>query len=298
MSFDGVQFCKDYKLPYDTSGANTAPGWIQIACPFCGDNTNHFGIHLKNAYGNCWKCGWHPLDGTISELLGVSNFDAKKIVDIYSNKKMLVEAKKERIIPNLINLPRGTEPLTPAHKKYLKSRKFDPVVLQSLYQLEGTVHIGDSPFRIIAPIYLDGNLVSYQGRDYTGRSEIRYKACNKELEIVHHKDTLYGIDLAVSLGKGMCLVVEGITDVWRLGPGAVSTFGTSWKRTQMLMLAERFDTIYILFDEGIEAQQKAESLAWELSVLGKDVSILQGIEGDPGEMEQEEADELMRELFN
>ena len=294
--FDAVQFCKDYSISYRTEGKNAANGWVQVDCVFCGDNGQHLGINMAEGYCNCWKCGHHPLSDFISGVLQVPYYKSFEIIRQYT--KTTVQGLKTRAkplpSPTDLQFPRYTKELQQNHRNYLIRRKFDPDKLVKEFGLKGTAHLGDYSFRIIAPIYLNNKMISFQGRDVTGQAELRYKACKKSLEVLHHKDSLYAIDLA--RGQKQVLIVEGITDVWRLGKGSVSCFGIEFKKKQIKMLAKYWDTIFVLFDEEEQAQEKAQELAWMISSLGKTVEIITGIDGDPGDMAQENADYLMKDL--
>ena len=91
------------------------------------------------------------------------------------------------------------------------------------------------------------------------------------------------------------IVVEGVTDVWRLGTSSAATLGIEFKMEQVLRLSQAHDNFVILFDEEPQAQKQAKVLAVKLKTLGKQVTI-EKIEGDPGGMKQEEADLLVKEL--
>jgi DNA primase len=176
----------------------------------------------------------------------------------------------------------------------LQSRNFIPEVLKEKWKIKGTGPIGDYKHRIIAPIYFNGVLVSYQGRDYTGKAERRYMACRKKDELIHHKNILYGIDRA----KGSkCILVEGITDVWRLGDGAVGTFGIQYSDYQLVMLWERFNEIYIMFDDDPQAIRRAKTLGQELMTLFNLKVEICIIKGDPGGLPQSTADKYKRQLL-
>jgi DNA primase len=183
----------------------------------------------------------------------------------------------------------------PEHKKYLTERLYFPETLEKEWGLKGVRHLGPYKWRIIAPIHYKGVRVSYQGRDITGKSDLRYKACVIEDETRHHKFCLYGLDKVI--GKRV-VVVEGITGVWRLGPGAVATFGIAWTQAQALLL-QRFPEVFILFDPGEEAQRQANELGNQLSLNGQKVEIVQIDDDDldPGDLPQDEADDFMRQLF-
>ena len=116
--------------------------------------------------------------------------------------------------------------------------------------------------------------------DITGRQTLRYKACPIEQEVIHHKHVTYGIDL---VPRKTCVIVEGITDVWRLGPGAVALFGTEWTPEQLLFLAKRMKTAHVLFDA--DSTDKGGKLLSELTALGVGGEQFILEEGDPGELE-------------
>lgn len=303
MSFNVVRFYQDFHVKIVDSGKHVTPGWVNTGCPFCGGN-EHLGVHVRTGAVKCWRCGTHSQLSVIKAMLGCSWERAKEIEKEYgagrrtrdneqAPKTALERSKK------VCEYPSGSLPLSaPAmarHRAYLEGRGYDSYRLESVWGLRGTDHLGRYKFRIIAPITVNGRVVSYQGRDYTGKSELKYKACRKEDELIDHQTVVYGLDLA----KGdTCLLVEGIADVWRLGPGAVCCFGIAFTISQCNLLAERFRTVHILFDGGEEeAQKQARKMALLLAGRGVEVELLTLDQGDPGEMQQEEADALMNELL-
>jgi len=297
MSFNAIKFCIDYNIPYRTEGKNCAPGWTQVRCPFCigGDQGFHGGINTgtDEGYTNCWKCGYHSLVDTIRELVYTNYSETVEIIRVYSNKNQ-EKIKRPKTKVETLKFPVGTTDLQESHKKYLRKRNFNPDKLERIFGLKGTGHLGDYKFRIIAPIYLENNLISYQGRDITGKALLRYKACSKENEVIYHKHSLYGIDL---ITNGCALIVEGVTDVWRLGTGAICPFGIEYTKEQVLLIARKCKTVFILFDNEEGAQEKAQKLAWELSCLGVSAFVVTGISTDPGALSEKEAESIIKELL-
>jgi len=294
--FNFNKFTKDYKIIIP-GGGNTAPGWINIRCPFCGDHSNHLGWNIEKQYFNCWHCGYHSTIDVIMKLLNYNFAEAKKILHLYlvgSNYKIKQEEKKATTQNLKIKFPVGMTDLKRSHREYLISRKFDPDYLIKKYDLRATSHIGDYKFRIIAPIYYHGKIVSFQGRDITNRQKLRYKACSKKLEVMHHKHVLYNIDNCL---LSRVIVVEGITDVWRFGDNCLCTFGISYRPEQVLLLADRFDYIFILFDPEPKAQEKARKMAHELNILGRKTELIEIFKDDPGKFPQREAFKMKRELL-
>ena len=167
-------------------------------------------------------------------------------------------------------------------------------MLERLWDLQGTNHLGPYKFRVIAPVYFNRELVSFQGRDVTGRSKLPYKACRKTKEVRDHKHCLYGQWKVVSSNV---VVVEGIMDVWRLGVGSVATFGVEYSKQQVELLSH-YQKVYILYDGDQAGRVAAGRLGVELSGFECEVEVLELDEGDPGEMSQEDADDLMSTCLN
>lgn len=244
------------------------------------------------------------MDAVVAELTAAKGFDLKQLLSDYRTvSKARSRSSKGNIKggASKLKLPLCGE-LGAMHIQYLESRGFDAEKLESLWGLMGTKGIGRYPNRIIAPIFLNGTTVSYQGRDVTGKQKLRYKACSLEKEVIHHKNTLYGIDNC----KDSIVVVEGITDVWRLGYGAVCTFGIKYTTSQLRMIASK-KRRYIMYDtQDPQARAQGLSLAAQLSLLpglteyvelGSTHAWIDPRAGkDPGNLTQEEADAIMAEL--
>lgn len=294
MSFDAERFCIDFNIPFWSEGKNVGRRWIAVQCPMCIDHSNHGGFNIDGGYYSCWQCGWHPLEQVVKEITDESWPRVYNIIEQYSRPRPFKDRRNiER--PKMLQLPEGTGPLQERHRAYLRSRNFDPDHLEKEYDLKGTGHIGRYAFRLIIPIYFEGELISYEGRDITNQQDLRYKACPLDQEVIPRKHILYGIDKV----PGSTLVaVEGVTDVWRLGRGAAATFGTGFTQEQIVLVTKRFDRIILLFDPDEKAQEHAEYLAWQINSLGKEAIIyeLEGVE-DPGSMPQEDADALMRDAL-
>jgi len=287
----------DYGIEWsDSRSKNVASGWIGINCPFCPasdpDPSDHGAFSKDGQIFSCWRCGKHNPIEALKRLTKVKNISA--IIKNYPASKLARRIlPEEPKIKKICVLKPEFKPLNKRHKHYLIIRKFDPDKLVSEWGLLGTGPIGSYSHRIIAPIYRQGELISYQGRDYTGMTRLRYKTCSKQDEAYPHKNTLYGIDKV----KGeTVIVVEGIFDVWRLGPGAVATFGIGFTKGQIRELI-RFNRIFIVFDPEPQAQERAEALGNELSVIGKQVEIIKLKDKDPAELNETEINNLKRLVF-
>ncbi len=295
--FDAESFLEDHNISYDTEGKNCSPEFLNIPCLWHDDNSNHLGIHRIKGFGNCWHCGWLPIDKIISKLLNCSSFEARKIMQQYDTDPNydLWEERKEKQIIEQLSLPAGAEKIKRVHRDYLIKRNFDPDEIESTWGIKGTGHIGDYKFRIIIPIHLNGNLISYVGRDITGKASLRYKACKKRREILFHKHSLYGIDFVINR---KAILVEGITDVWRFGKGAIATFGTGYTKEQLLMISNKLDEVSILFDN--DALEQSKKIYFDLVGVVKNVnwfSLPKGIK-DPADLDQEQARKIKKNLIN
>jgi hypothetical protein len=287
--FNAEDFCLQYSIDFNPDVHNR---WLNIACPFCTDRGYHLGINIDHGYTTCFKCGWHWLPKTISAVLNVGLGEAQRIIREYSSGDTLEEYTTER--PDRLRLPPGIIPLSEVHYGYLKSRGFKPSTARTWRLMATGIH-GQYSHRIIAPIYLDHELVSYQGRDISGRSSLRYKACAKQDEVCLHQHTLYGID---SVKSSSVIILEGITDVWRIGPGSVSCFGIEWTTQQARMIATRFKRFAILFDSEEQAGEKAYELYQYLTSRGLSGEILtlpSDIE-DPAELTDAQVINLRKEI--
>lgn len=298
-TFDLLRFVNDQNIDHCVAGNKHCKiGWVQIHCPFCkGSQNYHLGIHLETGAWNCWRCGKKGLYDVLKKLLHHSNLSINEALNKYqSRSKRIIELDIKPQKKGSVNWPVGIVDGTPNKARdYLISRKFNPDKLTGIWKLRFTNHIGDYKLRVVAPIYHDGRMVSYQGRDYSGKSELRYKACRKADEIINHQTLLYGKWLSKT---DECVVVEGIADVWRMGPGSVGLFGMAYTDEQILLLS-RYKKIFILFDGEEAATERAHLLAFILKNIRPsiEIHIIEITDGDPGEMSQKDADYLMEQLL-
>jgi len=61
-------------------------------------------------------------------------------------------------------------------------------------------------------------------------------------------------------------VVEGVFDAWRIGSGAVATFGSGYSMEQVEKIV-KYPTRAICFDNEVEAQSRARKLVNDLSAF-------------------------------
>lgn len=291
--FKALTYLRAYNVPHSLQGKNISPGWVGVRCPFCGDTSDHGGF-APEGYYSCWRCGWHPLEDIIAALEHIPYHVACERVKEFAGEDAIKIPLPQPQTVSTLKLPLGTGPMTERHKEYLRRRRFDPDQLSVNFHLLGTGPVGNHAWRIVAPIYFNGVLVSYQCRDITGKADLRYKSCARNLEVIPHKEILYNWDSCTGTSV---IVVEGITDVWRMGDNTVATFGIKWTAKQLNLLAERFKKVAVLYDSEPQAQAQAVKMGKMLASRGVEVDNITLDSGDPSDLEQAEADKLKGEIL-
>ena len=291
--FDIISFLEDRDIVYKTSGKNVTSGWIEISCPFCGnDPSYHFGVNLDSGFGNCWICGKksNPVK-LVQEIDSCSWFEAEATVneftlDILDTK----EPKKTDLNPTRIVWPEYMEDKIPnLHRTYLEGRGLDPDMITKEFGLKFIRNLGQWKFRIIIPIQFEGQVVTFTSRDVTGKAEIKYRHLPDREAIVPIKHTLYGYDRI----RDTAVLVEGVADVWNIGHGAIGSFGTMLTQEQKSLLT-RVKNLFIMFDS--DATDKALKLSTVLQRKKRHVEVVALSEGDPAELSQDLVASLRKEL--
>lgn len=294
--FDIREYLDKKGIPYDVTGENISQGWIGINCIFCDDQLNHLGINLASGGFNCFRC---PAKGKtvipiIREIEKCSWQKARDIVASFTHWGPLLQPLDDRIPGGKVTWPPTMQDDIPSiYSSWFRGRNFDSDHIKQKYKIRfGGLTNPKWKFRIIIPIYMSGQVVSYIGRDITNQARIPYRNATIEDSIIPVHHCLYNID---NMDK-TAIVVEGVTDAWRLGDGAVGTFGLKYTKTQILHLTKA-RRIFVMFDAGEEAQQVAEILAYDLSSLVPEVIIYQLSEGDPADLSANDVKSIRREIF-
>lgn len=289
------------------SGKNVTAGWVNTNCCFCFDSSNHLGINLKTKMFSCWICReTGSMFKFVQRTMKTNKKDTfhflKKFLtgkpQFYEIDEDTRNKKNEVVLPSHIL----TKPL-PIHKEYLQSRGFSPKFLQSVFDISYTGQISkyksqkrvvDFKYRIIIPVFINGVLVNFTARDVTGKAEEKYKNCPTDDTLITTKDAIYGYDAVID---GVGVIVEGPTDVWRVGPGGLGLFGIKYTKHQLnLLYQKKLKKAVVFFDNEPMAQKIAKKLAKEIGSFIPDVSILVPDDEitDPGEMTKEQVKELWK----
>lgn len=135
-------------------------------------------------------------------------------------------------------------------------------------------------------------MVSWTTRSISDRHSERYISASPQEESIDHKTLLYSEDYV----RETIIVCEGPTDVWRIGPGAVSTFGTSFSQGQVDKIC-RYPRRVVCFDRESFAQRRAAELCDLISPFpGETFNIKLETGKDPGNCDIKEIKKL-RSLF-
>lgn len=300
MKFDVIQVLQDYNVAYIDSHSILTSNFVGLSvCPIChasGEGKPYFAFSRFSNSCSCWICHTRDFNSALKQVLGISDY--KTLQDIYKKYGNSMgsfsprESKSDIIRPSKIELPGSTKMIPPA-RKYLEGRGFNPEYIWERYSLRSTTYGSAVPYRIVIPIIHDGRNVSYTARSYVKGVEPRYKSCNGALEILPHKETFYGIDNAKR--RNVVVVEGGGPDVWASGDNFIGAFGTEVTLAQRMLLADRYDKIFVLFDsKEEEAQRHAREVAITLESVGKNCEIIEFYEKlDPADYWKKYPEELI-----
>lgn len=296
-----IQLYKDFNVPFATEGhKHCREGWVNTTCPFCTGNPGmHLGYNMADDFYVCWRCGWKATHKALALLIHVSEKEAKEIARKYGGKSHVKSAVTVRVGQKKFRLPPSTAPMNDRHKRYLTKRKFDPEVIEKIWDVQGTGPISlmdgmSFSHRLVIPIYWEDRIVSFQTRDITAKHSLRYITCPEQREIIKHKHIFY--QAIPTKDSDACICVEGVTDAWRFGYGAIATFGIKYTKYQVREISKRFKKVFVVFDDDPQAIKQSEKLTAELILRGVDAYSIK-IQGDPGDMAQIDADTLKKELL-
>ena len=294
--FDFLRFCEDYNISYKLCNGD----WANINCPIpgCKERDYKGGFNLTNSFYNCYRCGRHSKIELLQSITGFRYEQIYTLLKEYSigntNYNNISEIDYR---PVKVDLPLFSKPIRENEKafKYLENRNFDVYELEDKYGILATNNLSDVPHRIIIPIFFKGQLVSWTARSYlkTIDKAKRYFSASKDKEVILHKSVLYNWDNT----SDIIVIVEGCTDVWRLGDSIVACFGTQFSDNQIKLIKEKRKA-FIIYDREEQAQEKARKLMNSLSLFIDVENVLipfkndKGEYKDPGELDKREVEEI------
>jgi len=264
-----------------------------VNCPKCGDTRLRLGIcHRANEYPwliHCHNADCYSSRQTRDQLLrhvfrgpppkrlpvgrGVRNADAGQPPEVPDGFQFLHE------------LPLGHKART-----YLAERGYDPV---EVCELHGVGYCGDHTNpnvrdRLVVPIVCDGKLAGWQTR-FIGERNWKATEVPKYWTApgTRRNLALYGLDHARRYP--FAVLVEGVTDVWSVGPWATAMFGKdiTFGQRRLIAFALKSQPLVVMLDADARAENHA--IVAELrSQHSAGVVLVDLPEGtDPGDLSRE-----------
>lgn len=319
---------------YREQGSGVKKGNVVVKCPYCGDadKGEHLGIRLKTGQWGCWRDAAHrgnDLAKLLNKLTGISYAQLKVIIgadepriverDLFdaiacndyfkSSNKNRISRIKTLLIPDEFRRI-GEYENSAAENRFISylecTRMFTRA--KSVFNYYNLYYALTGKFknRIIMPVTLQGQLVTWTSRSIQKNSALRYMSLSEEKSSVNIKNALYNFDNAFSSKNAETLfIVEGPMDVLkldnvarRIGGAAVGLFNMVISDDQLFwleLLSRKFNRVVLLLDNG-ETGNIMEALC-RISSIGIDVSegaLPAGVE-DPGELTSNQIELLCRE---
>jgi len=281
------------------------PGeYYRVNCPFCNDTrkrlwinhrwglkdpvTGSLNLHLCICFNeNCVATIKERRSWLYAEVMADVG-DGSLDVVLPSFKTRPAEPVKAELPGDLVTL----DHLPADHPacQYLRDRAFDPALLgQRLgvgYCPVANWNVQMATGRIIIPIMMDGQLRGWQSR-YIGDPPNKFVPKYYTMPGMRKTELLYNIDPARKYPY--VVLVEGVTDVWKVGPVSVALFGKTLSATQELLISSIWNkgTVYVMLDS--DAADDGRKIVERLrGRVGKCVLVELPDDRDPGDLSQEE----------
>jgi len=314
------QLYKDYNIQTsDKTSKHYREGWIQTRCPFCNGNGFHLGYNKTDNYFNCYRCGWKSNSNAIGKLLKTDYKNARKIIKQYQGNGDYAQRSKKplKVTKYGFKIPNNRSILSNRlANEYMNKRGFSNNCIRTLindFGISYTSHLGmikygkkeiDLRYRILAPIYHDGEIISWQTRSIQKEPKLKYITCPEVVEKKKHKHILYHAKFFTK--SHYIILTEGIFDVWKLhlcGLFAGSCFGVKITNEQIQELT-RYKKVFIWFDPDKAGIRESNKLIKQLLFAGIDCIDLSHwgkvFDCDPGDLnlKDEKINELIAEIHN
>ncbi len=181
MQVDWRGLLDSLRIPWADRGSNCSRGNVNIACPFChSDPSHHLAIAEAHEAFYCYRePNRHSGKDFIRLLvrLGLPRYDAMRLLNQYKRDRADPIAEKPKAIGDIT---RAWDRFAPASESaecltYLSSRGFPaPRSLCERFDLR-FAREGAWAKRLLIPLRQENKLVSWTGRDLSGRSDLKYK---------------------------------------------------------------------------------------------------------------------------
>jgi DNA primase catalytic core, N-terminal domain len=277
-----------------------------VCCPFCQDSKYH--LYVSYLYGEpnevtddnnlhlaiCFRrdClrdpgNRHHLANSLFGMLELPTRQTRPLLPFSDPKPLRPSVTAPGEIVALNTLSEDHPALV-----YLRGRGFDP---EELHEEWGVGYCASGRFgpmqnRIYIPIHLGGKLVGWQGRALS--EDVTPKYCN--MPGFRKSEALYNFDHARA--QPVVVVVEGVTDAWRVGRPAVAILGKKASHAQIIQLAVCSHKKPLLIALDGDARNEADQLARELKPVheGGVVVVPMPVGCDPGGLERDKFWDIVR----
>lgn len=283
---------RELGVPFYEHGqsAYVSAGWVGLICPWCGRGGKPgLGINTRTLATTCFKCGSHRL---IDALAAASDRPAAEI----ARRLPGIDTggpPADDLPPGRYTPPPGVGPLMRAHRDYLAGRGFDPDQIAQQWGVCGIGPAARLQWRLFIPAPDHrGRPASWTTRAVGEGVTPRYVSARPDEEAVPIRSTLYGEHLC----RWAVVVVEGPTDAWRVGPGAVATLGVGFTPPQIVRLC-RYPVRVICFDNDPGARRRAAALADRLAPFPGDTWVVSLSGPDPDTSPPAELAELRKRFL-
>jgi hypothetical protein len=220
-----------------------------VCCPICGDTRFRLCIsHRWNTkdpatsafFGrqlvHCFNAGCDLSDGSLihERAQAIDNLESMLRPYVARGMNLYVTRTPTRAIEKA-SLPGDCVPITQLPEThpaimYLQERRFDPAWLERTFGLMFCREGKNVAGRIIIPIQCGGKLVGWQAR-YVGEPPTDNIPKYLNMTGLPKSRVVYNYDNAKHTSFGV--IVEGVTDAWRIGPQAVAILGSTISTRQI-----------------------------------------------------------------
>src|SRR5690606_9825552 len=194
----------------------------------------YLGINTRSLGANCWRCGPHP----IKEILQSLGASKQALARLFRGMHDAPERPTDRRKATGQYRPPRSVPLheaPPVFRKYLKRRNLNPEEVAELWGVQAIPPPTKYNWRLFITVVYHGRAISWTTRsiDPDCPHSLRYLSSPPERELQPIQSVVYGKDYC----QHAIIVVEGPVDAWRIGPGAVATFGLTLSSSQISQIA-------------------------------------------------------------
>lgn len=268
----------------------TTNGWYQVLCKVCNDHGRKglragFRFDGDTVGYNCFNCGhtasFNPEENrtmpqkmvTVLDAFSVPKDDWQQVLFTALQQEGKHTERKQQftsIEPTEVELPPFFSRIDP------NGDEFDQYAIEYLRD-ERTIDWQDYPFyigrktshpgslkwhaRLIVPIFKDGKLVYYFGRDLTGLRSRKY--LNPDIQ---RENVLYGYERLLTDTDEPIYIVEGWFDAWHLQGVAVFSNKMTPNQIRWIQRSKRPKVVIPdKYGDGHLLAEKALELGWSIS---------------------------------